>query len=161
MVSEREFRSDLYYRLKVFPILAPALRDRRNDIPMLVRHFVAKYSQRMGKTVTDVRPEAMEALVGWAWPGNIRELENFIERAVILTRGSTLHVLVAELQPAAGSVPQTVTLEEAERTHVLRTLRQAKGMIGGPNGAAKRLAVNRSTLNSKLKKLGITRADYT
>ena len=161
MVSEREFRSDLYYRLKVFPILAPALRDRRNDIPLLVRHFVAKYSKKMGKTVTDVRSEEMEALVRWAWPGNIRELENFIERAVILSRGSTLHVLVAELQPAEGSVSQTVTLEDAERTHVLHTLRQTKGMIGGPNGAAKRLAVNRSTLNSKLKKLGITRADYT
>ena len=104
MVAEREFRSDLYYRLKVFPILAPALRDRRNDIPRLVRHFVAKYSQRMGKTITDVRPEAMHALVRCAWPGNIRELENFIERAVILSRSSTLHVLLAELQPTGRSV---------------------------------------------------------
>jgi formate hydrogenlyase transcriptional activator len=161
MIAAREFRNDLYYRLKVFPILAPSLRDRRKDIPILVRYFVAKHSQRMGKTITDIRPDAMEALVRWSWPGNIRELENFIERGVILTRGSTLHVLLAELQQLEGSGSEPATMEEAEREHVLRTLRRAKGMIGGPNGAAERLAVKRTTLNSKLKRLGITRGDYT
>jgi formate hydrogenlyase transcriptional activator len=161
MVATREFRSDLYYRLKVFPILAPALRDRQNDIPMLVRHFVTKYSQRMGKVITDIRPEAMAALVRWAWPGNIRELENFIERAVILSRGSTLHILLAELQSTERPVSQVATMQDAEREHVIRTLRRTKGLIGGPNGAAEQLALNRTTLNSKLKKLGIKRCDYT
>jgi formate hydrogenlyase transcriptional activator len=161
MVAEREFRSDLYYRLKVFPILAPSLRERRSDIPVLVRHFVGKYTRRMGKTITHIRPEAMDALVRWAWPGNIRELENFIERAVILSRGPTLHVLLAELKPVEVSDSEAATLEEAEREHILRVLREAKGMIGGSHGAAERLALKRTTLNSKLKKLGIARGDYT
>ena len=93
MVEEKQFRSDLYYRLKVFPVLSPPLRDRRSDIPMLVRHFVDKHFRRMGKSIASIPEEAMEALVRWKWPGNIRELENFIERAVILTRGNVLHVL--------------------------------------------------------------------
>jgi formate hydrogenlyase transcriptional activator len=160
MVAEREFRSDLYYRLKVFPILAPSLRQRRSDIPVLVRHFVAKYSRQMAKAITNIRPEAMEALVKWAWPGNIRELENFIERAVILTRGTTLHVLLAELEPAPGIDFDAITLKEAEREHILRILRESKGMIGGPGGAAERLGLKRTTLNSKLRKLGISRNDY-
>lgn len=161
MVAEREFRSDLYYRLKVFPILAPSLRERRSDIPVLVRYFVGKYSRRMEKTINHIRPEAMEALVRWAWPGNIRELENFIERAVILSRGPTLHVLLTELKPVEMSESEAATLEEAEREHILRILRETKGLIGGPDGAAERLALKRTTLNSKLKKLGITRGDYT
>jgi len=160
MVAQREFRSDLYYRLKVFPILAPSLRERRSDIPALVRHFVAKYSQRMGKTITQIRPEAMNALVKWAWPGNIRELENFIERAVILSRGSTLHILLAELEPAEIRDRESHTMEEAEREHILRALREAKGMIGGSGGAAARLALKRTTLHSKMKKLSISRAEY-
>jgi formate hydrogenlyase transcriptional activator len=162
MVAEREFRSDLYYRLKVFPIVAPSLRQRRSDIPILVRHFVDKYSRRMAKPITNIRPEAMQALVKWAWPGNIRELENFIERAVILSRGPTLHIILAELEPAAASESdsEAATLEEAEREHILRALREAKGVIGGPGGAAERLALKRTTLNSKLKKLGIARNDY-
>lgn len=160
MVAEREFRSDLYYRLKVFPILAPSLRQRRSDIPVLVRHFVAKYSRQMGKAITNIRPEAMEALVKWAWPGNIRELENFIERAVILSRGPTLHVLLAELEPVPDTDFDAMTLKEAEREIILRTLRESKGMIGGPGGAAERLSLKRTTLNSKLRKLGISRGDY-
>ncbi len=161
MVAQREFRSDLYYRLKVFPILAPALRQRRSDIPVLVRHFVAKYSRRMERTITNIRPEAMEALVKWAWPGNIRELENFVERAVILSRGPTLHIILAELEPIEGSHVEATTMEEAERQHIVRVLRETKGMIGGPGGAAERLALKRTTLNSKLKKLGIERSEYT
>jgi formate hydrogenlyase transcriptional activator len=160
MVAEREFRSDLYYRLKVFPILAPSLRQRRSDIPVLVRHFVAKYSRQMGKAIANIRPEAMEALVKWAWPGNIRELENFIERAVILSRGPTLHVLLAELEPVPDTDFDAMTLKEAEREIILRTLRESKGMIGGPGGAAERLSLKRTTLNSKLRKLGISRGDY-
>jgi formate hydrogenlyase transcriptional activator len=161
MMAQREFRSDLYYRLKVFPILAPSLRERRSDIPALVRHFVAKYSQRMGKTITHIQPEAMTALVKWAWPGNIRELENFIERAVILSRGSTLHVLLAELERVEIPDPDGYTMEEAEREHILQALREAKGMVGGASGAAGRLALKRTTLHSKMKKLGISRQEYT
>jgi formate hydrogenlyase transcriptional activator len=160
MVADREFRSDLYYRLKVFPILAPSLRERRSDIPALVRHFVAKYSERMGKTITHIRPEAMKALVKWAWPGNIRELENFIERAVILSPKSTLHVILAELETVETPDPEAYTLEEAEREYIVTALREAKGMIGGPVGAAHRLALKRTTLHSKMKKLGISRNDY-
>jgi len=165
MVAEKQFRSDLFYRLKVFPVFAPPLRDRAADIPVLVRHFVSRHARRMGKTIEIIPDEAMEALVAWKWPGNIRELENFLERAVILTRGTALHVPLAELEDmeeeeegaAAVSNP---TLHAAEREHILRALREAKGIIGGPGGAAERLGLKRTTLNSKMKKLGIERADY-
>jgi transcriptional regulator with GAF, ATPase, and Fis domain len=164
MVAEKQFRSDLYYRLKVFPVFAPPLRERIADIPILVRHFVARHSRRMGKTIETIPPEAMQALTRWSWPGNIRELENFLERAVILSRGPVLHVPLAELESdseeenaAAGVNP---TLQAAERDHILRALREAKGMIGGPNGAAARLGLKRTTLNSKIKKLSIGRGDY-
>ena len=162
MVAEKQFRSDLYYRLKVFPVLSPPLRDRRSDIPMLVRHFVDKHCRRMGKSIASIPEEAMEALVRWKWPGNIRELENFIERAVILTRGNVLHVLLAELVNTESAVTSEVdpTLETADREHILRVLRETGGMIGGPDGAAERLGLKRTTLNSKLKKLGIERRDY-
>ena len=165
MVAEREFRSDLFYRLKVFPVFAPPLRDRVADIPILVRHFVSRHARRMGKTIETIPPEAMDALVAWKWPGNIRELENFLERAVILSRGPVLHVPLAELEAMqeeeedeAASV--NPTLQAAERETILRALREAKGVIGGPGGAAERLGLKRTTLNSKMKKLGIERSDY-
>jgi PAS domain S-box-containing protein len=164
MVADKEFRSDLFYRLKVFPIFSPPLRDRASDIPVLVRHFVSAHSRRMGKTIERIPDETMEALTRWPWPGNIRELENFLERAVILTRGSVLYVPLAELQTERESVATAVsenpTLETAEREHILRVLREVKGQIGGEGGAADRLGLKRTTLNSKLKKLGIERSDY-
>jgi PAS domain S-box-containing protein len=163
MVANKEFRSDLYYRLKVFPIFSPPLRERVGDIPILVRHFVATHSRRMGKTIESIPDETMQALVRWPWPGNIRELENFLERAVILTRGPVLYVPLAELQMAQEREQKEVespTLHEAEREHILRVLRECKGQIGGDDGAAERLGLKRTTLNSKLKKLGIERSDY-
>jgi formate hydrogenlyase transcriptional activator len=162
MVKDREFRADLYYRLKVFPIFAPPLRDRTGDIPILVRHFVAAHSRRMGKTIETIPPETMDALVRWDWPGNIRELENFLERSVILTRGPVLYVPLAELktEKEAPAPAESPTFHEAEREHILRVLRETRGQIGGPDGAAARLALKRTTLNSKLKKLGIERSDY-
>jgi transcriptional regulator with GAF, ATPase, and Fis domain len=163
MVANKEFRADLYYRLKVFPIFSPPLRDRASDIPVLVRHFVATHGRRMGKTIESIPDETMQALVRWPWPGNIRELENFLERAVILTRGPVLYVPLAELQMAQERVQKEVespTLHEAEREHILRVLRECNGQIGGDDGAAARLGLKRTTLNSKLKKLGIERSDY-
>jgi formate hydrogenlyase transcriptional activator len=165
MVAEKQFRSDLFYRLKVFPVFAPPLRDRAGDIPILVRHFVSRHCRRMGRNIETIPDEAMEALSHWKWPGNIRELENFLERAVILTRGAVLHVPLAELEDMGEEDEETEiaanpTLQAAEREHILRALREAKGMIGGPNGAAARLGLKRTTLNSKIKKLGIERSDY-
>jgi PAS domain S-box-containing protein len=166
MVGEKQFRADLYYRLKVFPIFAPALRDRADDIPMLVRHFVATHARRMGKNIEKIPDDAMEALRRWKWPGNIRELENLLERAVILTRGPVLHVPLAELEELeqeereVQGEAENPTLRTAERDHILRVLRECNGQVGGPDGAAARLGVKRTTLNSKLKKLGIERSDY-
>jgi transcriptional regulator with GAF, ATPase, and Fis domain len=162
MVAEKQFRSDLFYRLKVFPIFAPPLRERATDIPVLVRHFVATHSRRMGKTIDTIPDDAMKALSRWSWPGNIRELENLLERSVILTRGSVLYVPLAELQvdPRQEAELESATLHEAEREHILRVLREAKGQIGGEDGAASRLGLKRTTLNSKMKKLGIERSDY-
>jgi PAS domain S-box-containing protein len=163
MVAEKTFRADLYYRLKVFPVFAPALRERTSDIPILVRHFVSKHSRRMGKTIETIPNETMDALMRWSWPGNIRELENFLERAVILTRGPSLYVPLGELQApeeVKAEATQSPTLHEAEREHILRALRESNGQIGGPDGAAARLGLKRTTLNSKLKKLGIERSDY-
>jgi len=165
MVADKQFRSDLFYRLKVFPVFAPPLRERTADIPILVRHFVSRHARHMGKTVETIPAEAMAALVKWEWPGNIRELENFLERAVILTRGPVLHVPVAELETMQeveqdAAVATNPTLQAAEREHILRALREAKGVIGGPGGAAERLGLKRTTLNSKIKKLGIERGDY-
>jgi len=163
MVAEKQFRSDLYYRLKVFPVFAPPLRERAGDIPILVRHFVATHSRRMGKHIETIPEETMAALARWQWPGNIRELENFLERAVILTRGPVLYVPLAELEIAEQQdLPEweNPTLQAAEREHILRVLREAQGQIGGPTGAAARLGLKRTTLNSKLKKLGIERSDY-
>jgi formate hydrogenlyase transcriptional activator len=161
MVAEGQFRSDLYYRLRVFPILLPALRERREDIPLLVRYFVDRHSRKLYKKIESIPDETMRALIRWDWPGNIRELENFIERAVILTRGTTLRAPLGELEvPEAPTPNQDVSLEAKEREHILRVLRETRGKIGGSDGAAVRLGLIRTTLNSKMKKLGIQRKDY-
>jgi transcriptional regulator with GAF, ATPase, and Fis domain len=161
MVAQGQFRSDLYYRLRVFPILLPPLRERREDIPLLVRYFVDRHSRKLYKKIESVPDEAMRALIRWDWPGNIRELENFIERAVILSKGPNLRIPLGELEMSEESVPvQSSSLEDTEREHILRILRETKGKIGGLGGAAERLGLIRTTLNSKMKKLGIERKDY-
>jgi len=161
MVEAREFRSDLYYRLKVFPVEIPPLRERIEDIPLLVKYFVNQHARRMNRHIETIPPEVMRALTRWRWPGNVRELENFIERAVILSPGSVLRAPLAELELAVEPERESTTnLHDAEREHILRVLRETKGMIGGPGGAAKRLGLKRTTLNSKIKKLGIKRTDY-
>ncbi|HKU52461.1 MAG TPA: sigma 54-interacting transcriptional regulator, partial [Nitrospira sp.] len=159
MVEEQKFRSDLYYRLKVFPITVPPLQERPDDIPLLVRHFAQKFSQRMKKHVETIPSEAMKALQNYSWPGNVRELENFVERAVILTHGSDLYVSLAELKPTPSHVEHSmaITLEQAEREHILRTLRESSWIIGGTTGAAAKLGMKRTTLQSKMQKLGIAR----
>ncbi len=155
-VREKEFRSDLYYRLNVFPIRVPPLRERREDIPLLVEHFVQKFARRMNRSITTIPKKTMDALFSWGWPGNVRELENFVERSVILTHGSVLVTPLSELRPApvdAKAVDDS--LSSAEREHILRALRQSRGQIGGLKGAATRLGLKRTTLQSKLKHLGI------
>ncbi len=158
-VAEREFRSDLYYRINVFPLRMPALRERQNDIPLLVRYFVQKFARRMNKQIESVPTETMHALEGWEWPGNVRELENFIERSVILTEGSVLNVPLAELSGHPGSASEG-TLESMERDHIVRVLRETGGVIAGLSGAATRLGVKRTTLQSMITRLGITRKEY-
>jgi formate hydrogenlyase transcriptional activator len=180
-VAERTFRSDLYYRLNVFPIQIPALRERREDVPLLVRYFVQKFSRRLNKIVEYVPAEAMNALVNYAWPGNVRELENFIERAVLLSPGKELRVPVSELLAEPGSSASTTrysgraiettsseagsdpaalsisSLEQAERAHILRALQQTEWRIGGPKGAAALLDMKRTTLQARMRKLNIRR----
>jgi formate hydrogenlyase transcriptional activator len=156
MTREKQFREDLYFRLNVFPIHLPPLRERSGDIPLLVHHYIDKYSQRMNKRVETIPPEAMAALSSYSWPGNIRELQNFIERSVILTSGNVLRVQAKELQrdnPVAASIGGT--LEEIEREHILQALRETQGVIGGRFGAAFRLGLKRTTLLSKMQKFGI------
>ena len=163
MVADRQFRNDLYYRLKVFPITIPALRERREDIPVLARHFVEKHARRMNKRIEAIPSDAMRALQKWDWPGNIRELENFIERAVILSNGPALRAPLGELERLTAELPPPPTngtLEATEREHILRVLRESKGVIAGTNGAAARLGLKRTTLNSKMKKLDIKKEDY-
>ena len=159
MVEEQKFRSDLYYRLKVFPITVPPLRDRAEDIPLLVRHFAQKLALRMKKRIETIPSEAMKALQAYHWPGNVRELENFIERAVILTQGPDLFVSLAELKraPSQTTNSETTTLEQAEREHILKALRESEWIIGGPVRAAAKLGMKRTTLQSKMQKLGISR----
>ena len=160
MVKHGEFRSDLYYRLNVFPIALPALRERREDIPALVEHFVEIYARRMGKQIERVPPEAMIELVSYPWPGNIRELQNFIERSVILSPGSILRPPLSSLKTGATTDSQeAITLEEAERDHILKTLEHTRWVVAGPNGAAARLGIKRSTLYFRMQKLGISRSN--
>jgi len=182
LVAERKFRSDLYYRLNVFPIYVPPLRERREDVPLLVRYFVQTFSRRQNKTVEYIPSDVMDALVNYSWPGNVRELENLIERAVLLSNGKELRVPLAELRATApasivGGVPDAsgstallppssapdvapgpiATLEDAERQHILRALRQTQWRVAGPRGAASILGMKRTTLQARIRKLGIKR----
>ena len=165
MVADGLFRSDLFYRLNVFPIHVPALRERREDIPALVSHFVAKFAREMNRRITTVPDETIAALVRWHWPGNIRELENVIERAVILSSGPVLQVPSAAIhppqaRPAASRDASPARLRDTERDAIVRALRESNGVVAGPRGAAARLGVKRTTLQSKMRKLGITRPGY-
>jgi formate hydrogenlyase transcriptional activator len=159
-VAAREFRSDLYYRLHVFPVHMPPLRERGKDIELLVRYFVQKFSRRMNKQIETIPSEAMNALTRWEWPGNVRELENFIERSVILSEGTILNVPLSELRPVYGGARHNGTLESLEREHILRVLRETGGVISGLGGAAARLGMKRTTLQSRMQKMGINREDY-
>jgi formate hydrogenlyase transcriptional activator len=158
-VEGKEFRSDLYYRLNVFPVVIPPLRERREDIPLLVRHFVQKYGRRMKKHIDKIPAAAIGVISEHHWPGNVRELENFIERAVILSGSSELQPPLAELAKGEKtlSVSSSYTLKDAEREHILRILKETKWVVGGPAGAAARLGMKRTTLHSLMKRLGINR----
>ena len=169
MVEEQKFRSDLYYRLNVFPIRVPPLRERREDIPLLVRHFVQQFSRRNNRVINTIPSETMQALVHYHWPGNIRELQNVIERAVIISKGTMLNVPLAGLQSnvvqEASRAPTKPAradhkglqdiLDETERTEILRALEASNGTLAGPAGAAARLGMKRSTLQLRMQKLGI------
>ncbi|MGD1076946.1 MAG: sigma 54-interacting transcriptional regulator [Candidatus Sulfotelmatobacter sp.] len=158
MVEDRSFRADLYYRLNVFPIRLPALRERREDIPLLTFHFVAHYGKQMNRKIDVVPPETMEALMRYDWPGNIRELQNFIERAVILSQHNSLSAPISELtRPRENPSAPPVTLEDAEREHILQALRDTQWVLGGLTGAANRLGMPRTTLIYKMRRLGIAR----
>ncbi len=156
MMGDKLFRSDLYYRLKVFPINTPPLREHAEDIPLLARHFTRKYAAKMDRQIDSIPAETMKALVNWSWPGNVRELENFIERSVILSRGPALRAPLSELQADAPEAGSNATLEDVERDHIIRILRETGGVI---TAAANRLGIPRTTLNALMKKLGISRHD--
>jgi formate hydrogenlyase transcriptional activator len=184
MIADREFRSDLYYRLNVFPIRIPPLRDRREDIPLLVSYFVQKFSKQMQKNVEAVPTAVMKGLTAWDWPGNIRELENFIERAVIVTRGKSLEAPLGELRKTDTDKATHVVRKEQkhiveessdwridkngvaeeyakkQREEIIRVLSACKGRVGGADGAAARLGMNRTTLLSRMKKFGIYAKQY-
>jgi len=160
MVEDQKFRADLFYRLNVFPVHVPPLRERQEDIPLLVRHFVEQFARRMGKVVDTIPTETMNVLVHYHWPGNIRELQNLVERAVILSTGPVLKVPLNDLrgQPAAVAARKVETLEESERRHILEALEASDWVISGPKGAANSLGLKRSTLQARMEKLGIRRA---
>jgi formate hydrogenlyase transcriptional activator len=184
MIADREFRSDLYYRLNVFPIRIPPLRERKDDIALLVSYFVQKFSKQMQKKVDAVPAAVMKGLMAWDWPGNIRELENFIERAVIVTRGSSLEAPVGELRKANNGLPAPGVVEEyrqsagenadsrddntgvaeeyrrKQREEIIRALSECRGRVGGADGAAVRLGINRTTLLSRMKKFRIHAKQY-
>jgi formate hydrogenlyase transcriptional activator len=155
MVDERQFRADLFYRLSVFPVDLPALRERSEDIPSLVHHFVRDYADRMRKPITSIAEEFMLGLERYSWPGNIRELQNFIERSVILGDGEVLNGSLPEL-PSTAELSAPVTLDAASRSHILQILHETGGVVGGPNGAASRLGMKRTTLIAKMKRLGVS-----
>jgi formate hydrogenlyase transcriptional activator len=161
MVDGQRFRSDLFYRLNVFPIHMPPLRERREDIPFLVRHFTRHYARLMKKEIDTVSSDTMKALMHYPWPGNIRELQNVIERAVILSRGTELKVPAADLKPRGAEDHsgdgEELTLREIERRHILSVLQQTNWVFSGPNGAAARLGMKRPTLQFRMRKLGISR----
>lgn len=157
MMEDHLFRSDLYYRLKVFPVTTPPLRDRPEDIPELARHFAKKYAQRMNRQILSIPVEVMSALCAWHWPGNVRELENFIERSVILTQGVALRAPIAELRTVNKTSSGSNTLEHVERDHILKILRESNGVV---TAAATKLGLHRTTLNAMMKKLGLTRRDF-
>jgi len=184
MIADREFRSDLYYRLNVFPIRIPALRERKEDIPLLVSYFVQKFSKQMQKKIEAVPTAVMKGLTDWEWPGNIRELENFIERAVIVTRGNSLEAPVGELRKAPTDIPIPSVIEKyrqivtenvdsrndkngvaeeyarKQREDIVRALSECRGRVGGADGAAAQLGINRTTLLSRMKKFGIHAKQY-
>jgi formate hydrogenlyase transcriptional activator len=157
MLSERRFRMDLYYRLKVFPLTLPPLRERIGDIPLLVDHFVRSYARRQGKSIEFVSDEVMAAIETYSWPGNIRELQNFIERSVILTKGPALQAPTEGLERNDCFSHELCTLADADRVHIIGALRETHWVVGGKSGAASRLGLNRTTLIAKMQKLGISR----
>jgi formate hydrogenlyase transcriptional activator len=191
MIAAREFRSDLYYRLNVFPIRIPPLRERKEDISLLVSYFVQKFAKQMQKNIVNIPAAVMKALIAWEWPGNVREVENFIERAVILTRGRSLMAPLAELRKVTTEEPRAAATNAAanhddiarivketisalhgnsssagdhakkQRDQIVQALTEAKGRVGGADGAAARLRVNRTTLLARMKKLGIDPRDYS
>jgi formate hydrogenlyase transcriptional activator len=156
MMGDKLFRSDLYYRLKVFPIITPPLRDHAEDIPALARHFTKKYSEKMDRKIDKIPAETMKALMSWTWPGNVRELENFIERSVILSQGPSLRAPLSDLRVDDAGAGGSSKLEDVERDHILRIFRESGGVV---SAAAARLGVPRTTLNAMMKKLGISRSD--
>jgi formate hydrogenlyase transcriptional activator len=166
-MAQHEFRADLFYRLSVFPIRVPPLRERQEDIPLLVRYFVHKFAARMERHIETIPKETMKMLAAWPWPGNIRELENLMERSVILSDGNALRVPLTEMRtegwlPISGPDPsEDQSLDSAEREHILRVLRETGGILSGPDGAARRLGLKRTTLQSKMQRLKITRAEYS
>jgi formate hydrogenlyase transcriptional activator len=155
MIEDRQFRSDLYYRLNVFPIRVPPLRERPEDIPLLVRYFSQKYARRMEKRIESIPAAAMRKLIHWHWPGNIRELQNLVERAVILTRSSSLAISAPESASSGGNLIPARINSFDERDMILRILKETKGRVGGPNGAAARMGLKRTTLLTRLNKMGI------
>jgi formate hydrogenlyase transcriptional activator len=157
MIEDKEFRSDLYYRLNVFPIRIPPLRERPEDIPLLVHYFTQKYARRMEKQIESIPSSALKKLSSWEWPGNVRELENFVERAVILTRGKSLEVPLAEIKTTRFVPAQKK--QSSERNDIVRALQESGGRVGGDDGAAARLGLKRTTLISRMKKLGISNVD--
>jgi formate hydrogenlyase transcriptional activator len=160
MVAEKKFRRDLYYRLNVFPIDVPPLRDRRDDIPLLVHYFANKYARRMGKQIESIPKETMDALSSYSWPGNIRELQNLMERAALLSTGPSLRVPLADIltDPGLSAASGGNALEQAEREQILRALRESNWVVGGAHGAAARLGLKRTSLAYKMQKLGISRS---
>jgi formate hydrogenlyase transcriptional activator len=159
LVAEKKFRSDLYYRLNVFPVVAPPLRERREDIPLLVRHFANKYARRMGKKIESIPKETMDALSRYAWPGNIRELQNLMERAVLLSSASSLRVPLGEIFTGLdeAAMSRGNALEQVEREQIVRALRETNWIVGGARGAAARLGLKRTSLAYRMQKLGISR----
>ena len=156
MVDEKEFRADLFYRLSVFPVALPPLRDRPEDIPLLTKHFIAKYAERMNKSVEHITSETMEAMLAYDWPGNVRQLQNFVEHGVIVSKGSFFQPPTNQLQNRRAQLPRSSkTLEDATREHIVETLAETKGVVGGRYGAAARLGLARTTLLSKMQRLGI------